>query len=102
MRRLPTLPVMLAGFADFVDLDATQPLLPLLARTLHASSFAVSLTITAPTVAVAFAAPITGRLADRLGLRRVIVGSAFAIAIATALAATSGSLAQLVFWRFVQ
>jgi MFS family permease len=93
---------MLAGFAAFVDLYATQPLLPLLARTFHASSFDVSLTITAPTVAVALAAPGIGRLADRLGLRRVIVGSAFAIAIATALAATSSSLTQLVFWRFVQ
>jgi predicted MFS family arabinose efflux permease len=101
-RRLPTVPVMLAGFAAFVDLYATQPLLPLLARTFHASSFDVSLTITAPTVAVALAAPVIGRLADRLGLRRVIVGSAFAIAIATALAATSTSLPQLIFWRFVQ
>jgi MFS transporter, YNFM family, putative membrane transport protein len=100
--RLPIVPVMLAGFAAFVDLYATQPLLPLLARTFHASRFAVSLTITAPTVAVALAAPGIGRLADTLGLRRVIVGSAFAIAIATALAATSTSLPQLIFWRFVQ
>ena len=101
-RRLPIVPVMLAGFAAFVDLYATQPLLPLLARTFHASRFAVSLTITAPTVAVALAAPGIGRLADTLGLRRVIVGSAFAIALATALAATSTSLPQLIFWRFVQ
>jgi MFS transporter, YNFM family, putative membrane transport protein len=101
-RRLPIVPVMLAGFAAFVDLYATQPLLPLLARTFHASRFAVSLTITAPTVAIALAAPGIGRLADTLGLRRVIVGSAFAIAIATALAATSTSLSQLIFWRFVQ
>lgn len=101
-RRLPTVPVMLAGFAAFVDLYATQPLLPLLARTFHASSFDVSLTITAPTVAVALAAPGIGRVADLLGLRRVIVGSAVAIAVATALAATSTSLPQLIFWRFVQ
>jgi len=32
-RRLPIVPVMLAGFAAFVDLYSTQPLLPLLART---------------------------------------------------------------------
>jgi MFS family permease len=101
-RRLPIVPVMLAGFAAFVDLYATQPLLPLLARTFHASRFAVSLTITAPTVAIALAAPGIGRLADTLGLRRVVVGSAFAIAIATALAATATSLSQLIFWRFVQ
>jgi MFS family permease len=102
MSRLPTVPVMLAGFAAFLDLYATQPLLPFLARTFHASNFDVSLTVTAPTVAVAIAAPFVGRLADRLGLRHVIVGSAFALAIATALAATSTTLSQIIFWRFVQ
>src|SRR5204863_165057 len=61
MRRLPTVPVMLAGFAAFVGLYATQPLLPLLARVFRASSFEVSLTITAPPIAVALAAPAIGR-----------------------------------------
>jgi YNFM family putative membrane transporter len=102
MRRPPTLPVVLAGFAAFLDLYATQPLLPLLAKTFGASTFDVGLTVTAPTVAVALAAPVVGRLADRLGLRRVIVGSAFALTLATAAAATSTSLRQLIFWRFVQ
>jgi MFS family permease len=93
---------MLAGFAAFLDLYATQPLLPFLARTFNASNFDVSLTVTAPTVAVAIAAPFVGRLADRLGLRHVIVGSAFALAITTALAATSTTLSQIIFWRFMQ
>src|SRR5438876_2005987 len=93
---------MLAGFAAFLDLYATQPLLPMLARTFHASNFAVSLTVTAPTIAVALAAPVVGRLADRLGLRTVIVGSAFALAAATLLAATAADLRQLIAWRFVQ
>jgi predicted MFS family arabinose efflux permease len=93
---------MLAGFAAFLDLYATQPLLPLLARTFRASHFAVGLTVTAPTIAVAVAAPAIGRLADRIGLRKVIVGSAFALGITTVLAATSSSLAQLVGWRFLQ
>lgn len=97
-----TVPVMLAGFAAFLDLYSTQPLLPLLADTFHASRFAVSLTITAPTIAVALAAPVVGRLADRLGLRVVIVGSAFALAGATLLAATAATLPQLVAWRFAQ
>lgn len=97
-----TIPVMLAGFAAFLDLYATQPLLPLLARTFHASNFKVSLTVTAPTVAVALAAPLVGRLADRFSLRAVIVSSAFALAIMTALAATSTGLGQLIAWRFAQ
>jgi MFS family permease len=97
-----TTPVVVAGFTAFLDLYATQPLLPELARAFHASRFVVSLTITAPTIAVAVAAPFVGRLADRIGLRRTIVGSAFALAAATALAATARDLRELVAWRFVQ
>lgn len=102
MRPPPTLPITLAGFAAFLDLYATQPLLPLLAKTFHASTFEVGLTVTAPTVAVAIAAPIIGRVADRFGLRRVIVGSACALTVTTVMAATSASLHQLIAWRFVQ
>ena len=90
--RLPTFPVILAGVAAFLDLYSTQPLLPLLTRTFGASTFEAGLTITAPFI---------GRLADRLGLRRVIVLSAWLLTIATALAATSHNLHQLIFWRFV-
>ena len=97
-----TFTVMLAGFAAFLDLYATQPLLPMLARTFHASNFQVSLTVTVPTIAVALAAPFVGRLADRFGLRTVIVLSAFALAAATLLAATAGTLRQLIAWRFAQ
>jgi MFS transporter, YNFM family, putative membrane transport protein len=100
--RLPTFPVVLAGFAAFLDLYATQPLLPLLARTFDASAFQVGLTVTAPVVAVALAAPVVGRLADRMGLRRTILTAAVLLTLATALAATARSLPQLIFWRFLQ
>lgn len=102
MRRLPTVPVVLAGAAAFLELYATQPLLPLLARTFGASPFQVGLTITAPTVAVAIFAPVVGRLADRVGLRRVIVGSAVGLSVTTALAATASTLPALIMWRFLQ
>lgn len=100
--RPPTFPVILAGFAAFLDLYATQPLLPLLARTFEASAFEVGLTVTAPTIAVALAAPVVGRLADRFGLRRMILTAAIALTITTGLAATARSLEQLIFWRFLQ
>jgi len=102
MRTRPTVPVILAGVAAFLDLYSTQPLLPLLTRTFGASTFEAGLTITAPTIAVAMTAPFIGRLADRLGLRRVIVLSVWTLTLATALAGTSRSLQQLIFWRFVQ
>jgi predicted MFS family arabinose efflux permease len=97
-----TFPLVLAGFTAFLDLYATQPLLPLLMRVFTATHFAVSLTVTASTVAVALAAPVVGRLADLVGRKRVIVGSAFMLTAATGLAATSTSLGQFVGWRFVQ
>ena len=102
MTRLPTFPVVLAGSAAFLNLYATQPLLPLLSRSFGATAVDVGLTITAPTIAIAVTAPFIGRLADRAGLRRVIVGSAWSLMVATALAASSTSLRQLIVWRFIQ
>ena len=98
----PVFPVVLAGFTAFLNLYATQPLLPLLMRVFKATHFAVSLTVTASTIGVAIAAPIVGRLADLIGRKRVIVGSAFVVTVATALAATSSTLPQFIAWRFVQ
>jgi YNFM family putative membrane transporter len=100
--RRRTFPIVLAGFTAFLDLYATQPLLPLLMRVFSASHFAVSLTVTSSTLAVALAAPVVGRIADRIGRQRVIVASAFVLAATTALAASSNSLEQLLVWRFFQ
>src|SRR5580765_4908337 len=102
MSRPRTFPIVLAGFTAFLDLYATQPLLPLLMRVFNASHLAVSLTVTASTVAVALGAPIIGRVADLIGRKRVIVGSAVALALVTGLSATSTTLSQLIAWRFVQ
>lgn len=98
----PVWPVVLAGFTAFINLYAPQPLLPLFTRVFQATPLAVSLTITLSTIAVALAAPLVGRLADRVGRRRVIVGSSVLLAAATALAATAQTLPQLVIWRCVQ
>lgn len=95
-------PVVLAGFTAFLSLYATQPMLPLFQGVFSASHFAVSLTVTATTAAVALAAPFVGRLADAWGKRRVIVAAAFALAAATLLASTAATLNQIIFWRFVQ
>ena len=59
--RLRLLMVSIAGFCTFLDLYATQPLLPQLRHIFHASEAAVSLTVTATTLSVALAAPFVGR-----------------------------------------
>ena len=97
-----TIPVVLAGFAAFANFYVPQPLLPLFTSVFHADKVSVSLTLTASTAGVALAAPFVGRLADRLGRRRVILLSARALALTTVLAATSTGLGVLIFWRFIQ
>ena len=100
--RTRTAAVVLAGFCAFLTLFAPQPLLPLLAKAFHASAGAIGLVVTVSTIAVAITAPLTGIVADRFGRKNVIVPAAFLLAIPTILAGLSGSLWQLLFWRFWQ
>jgi predicted MFS family arabinose efflux permease len=86
----------------FLELYCTQPLLPLLARLFHASKTGVGMTVSAATLGVALSAPVFGALAERLPRKRVIVVSLLGVSIPTLLAATSASLPQLIFWRFLQ
>ncbi len=92
----------LCGVCAFLELYCTQPLLPLMEGIFHASKTAVGLTVSAATLGVALSAPVFGALAERLPRKRVIVGSLLGICVPTLLAASSTSLAQLVFWRFLQ
>jgi predicted MFS family arabinose efflux permease len=86
----------------FLNVYSTQPLLPLLRETFHASELEVSFTVSATIFATALTAPIIGMIAERRGRKKVIVPSLFLLAIPTALAATSTTLRALIFWRFAQ
>ena len=92
----------LCGVCAFLELYCTQPMLPMLARLFHASKTGVGMTVSAATLGVAISAPVFGALAERLPRKKVIVASLVGISLPTLLAATSTSLAQLVFWRFLQ
>ena len=94
--------VALCGVCAFLELYCTQPLLPLLAHLFHASKTGVGMTVSAATLGVAISAPIFGAVTERLARKRVIVISLLGVSIPTLLAATSTSLAQLIFWRFLQ
>jgi MFS transporter, YNFM family, putative membrane transport protein len=98
----PTVATMLAGMCTFLTVYSTQPLLPLLRQIFHASELEVSLTVSATILATALTAPLIGMIAERRGRKKIIVPSLFLLTIPTALAATSTSLAALIFWRFVQ
>lgn len=94
--------VALCGVCAFLELYCTQPLLPLLANIFHASKTGVSMTVSAATLGVAISAPVFGALTERLPRKRVIVSSLIGVSLPTLLAATSTSLPQLIFWRFLE
>jgi MFS transporter, YNFM family, putative membrane transport protein len=94
--------IALAGLCSFLDLYATQSLLPLFVRTFQASPAEVSLTVSATTLAIALVAPFVGILADLVGRRRIIVAAMALLVIPTLLIAGAASLHQVVVLRFVQ
>jgi MFS family permease len=94
--------VGMTGFCAFLSLYATQPLLPLFQEAFHAYKLAVSLTVSAATIAVALVAPWVGMVADVLGRKRVVVPAVFLLGLATLLTACADGLPSLVALRFVQ
>jgi predicted MFS family arabinose efflux permease len=96
------LAVALAGLCAFIDLYATQSLLPLLAGEFRASAAEVSLTVSATTLAVALVAPFVGAVADVLGRKRIIVGAIFLLIAPTVLISFADNLHHLILGRFVQ
>jgi len=94
--------VTLSGLCAFLQVYCTQPLLPMLTRLFHASKAGVGMTVSATTLGVALSAPFFGALTERLARKRVIVLSLIGVSAPTLLAATSTSLGQFIFWRFLQ
>jgi len=94
--------VILCGLCSFLDLWATQSLLPMLADELHATPVAVSFTVSMPPLAIALVAPWTGVIADVLGRKRVIVAAMIAMIVPTVMVGYSTTLGAIVFWRFCQ
>jgi predicted MFS family arabinose efflux permease len=90
------------GGTAFLDMYATQPLLPELRVEFHAGEAAVGATISVLTFACAIAAPFVGPLADALGRKRVIVTAILGLALVTFAAAGATTLHALLAWRFVQ
>jgi predicted MFS family arabinose efflux permease len=99
---LKTIGIGLTGICAFLSLYATQPLLPHLEELFHASKVAVSLTVSAATLAVALSAPWMGLFADKKGRKKVIVPALCLMGVANLLTATATTLPALIAWRFLQ
>ncbi len=96
------LAVAACGGSAFLDMYATQPLLPEFRAEFHVGEAAVGATISVLTFACALAAPFVGPMADAIGRKRVIVSAIFGLALVTFAAAGANTLHELLVWRFVQ
>jgi predicted MFS family arabinose efflux permease len=94
--------ITLTGFCVFLNVYATQTLLPLFTKIFSASKFQVSLTVSATTIGIALAAPLVGLLAERIGRKRTMAGSVALLTLPILLSATAHNLNTLIAWRFVQ
>src|SRR5260221_5980104 len=94
--------ITITGFCVFLNVYATQTLLPLFARVFSATKFQVSLTVSATTIGIALGAPFIGLIAERIGRKRTMAASVVLLTIPVLLSATATDLNTLIVWRFVQ
>lgn len=81
---------------------AVVPILGVIAHQLNASSVSVSWAVTANLLAAAASTPLIGRLADLHNKKYVLLGVLVVVLMGSVLAATTTSLALLIFARVLQ
>ena len=94
--------IVFCAVCAFLHLYSPQAVLPLMAQEFGVGAAGASLVITASTLAVAATAPFTGAISDLLGRKRVIVAAMVLLLVPGVMLPLSGSLNELIFWRFVQ
>lgn len=100
-RRL-SIAMFAGGVATFALFYAPQPVLPQLGAALHAGPAAASLAISATTAALAVVLLLTGRLAARIGRRRLMIWSMATAAVVAAAVAAAPNLPVLVGMRALE
>jgi DHA1 family tetracycline resistance protein-like MFS transporter len=103
MPRLPgaLIPIYGTTLADVLGYTLMIPLLPDLAARYHANYFTAGTLISVPAFCSMFAAPVWGRISDRLGRKSIILISQGVTLIGYAMMALSGSLLWIFIARIV-
>ena len=94
--------LMITAFVDMVGLLMVLPLLPFYATDLGADGFAVTMLVSAFSVAQLVSAPLWGRFSDRYGRRPALMVGLLASAIAYVVFAYADTLWLLFLSRVVQ
>jgi MFS family permease len=94
--------IVSSGLAYFFALSMLTPVLPLYVKgRLHGNGLAVGIGVGAFAVGAVLLRPYAGRLGDRAGRRRLVIGGALTVSVSIACYGVVDSLAWLVFARFV-
>ncbi|MGY8662979.1 MFS transporter [Bradyrhizobium sp. UFLA05-109] len=91
-----------SGFLFQFDLTALSAALPDIASSLSAPVADQAWVIDVYSLALIFALPLAGAVADRYGRRRVFMTGAVLFALASVLCATATTLSSLLAWRVLQ
>ncbi len=81
---------------------STQAIMPVIGASLQVEPAMTGLTITVVVIGIAIGAWIMGPLSDRVGRRRVMLGSCALLAVPTALIAVSSGIVELLILRSLQ
>ncbi|MDA3920130.1 MAG: MFS transporter [Salinisphaera sp.] len=89
----------LATFIIFFQAYMVAPIIPALADAFATSVHTAGFVVPAYLIPYGIATLVSGLLADRLGVQRVMLASLAMFAVLTALTATATSVEQMVLWR---
>src|ERR1700694_1573256 len=98
----PLIAACVSGFLFQFDLTALSAALPDIASSLSARVADQAWVIDVYSLALIFALPLAGPLADRYGRRRALMTGAILFALASVLCATAPTLFSLLAWRVLQ
>ena len=90
-----------ATFLIFFQAYMVAPLIPRLSEAFHVSPQQIGLTVPIYLIPYGISTLFYGLLSDRVGRRRILLGSFLAFIVLTALTATAQSAGQLLLWRLL-
>src|SRR5215468_10250881 len=91
-----------SGFLFQVDLTGLAAALPDIANSLSVADQDQAWVIDIYSLALIFALPVAGPVADRYGRRRMFIGNGVLFGVASALCAGATSFTSLLAWRVLQ
>jgi len=101
-RGLITISIMLATIMQVLDTTIANVALPSMQGSLGAAQDTITWVLTSYIVAAAIATPITGWVADRIGIKRLFLVCIVGFTLASMLCGLSQSLMQMVGFRILQ